>query len=489
MKTKSLKYNALLNIFNTMLNLIFPMLTFPYVSRILSPSGIGITSFFSSIVSYGTLLASLGISTYGIRAVANVREDKKKLTKVTQELTLFNFFTSIVISILLLCSVIFVEKFSNNLTLLIVSCLSIIGSSLSLSWFYSGLEQYEYITKRSFWFKIMYLILVFIFVKSENDYINYYILSFFLVLTTCIVNIYHARLFISFKITQRLEYKKHLKPMFYLFASLLAVSIYTNLDSVMLGFISGDQSVGLYSVASKIKWLLLSLITSISAVLLPRLSFYSTKDNKEQFSKILKLSTSLILFVAIPMSVFLIFEAEDSIRLLSGSDYISATGAMQILMPILIISGFSNITGNQILIPKNKEKYFMLAVSAGAVINAILNLFLIPRYTIIGTSIATLVAELTQMGIQFYYSKKDLKGNIDFSNLLNIVFATLLSSISIYAFKLLNLSFSPFLNILINAIIFAIIYISYLIFVKDYLINYFINIMKSSVFGRKNNEN
>ena len=281
MKEKSIKVNAIYNILLTLSNIVFPLVTFPYVSRILNPIGLGTTSFFTSISSYCVLVASLGISTYGIRAVAKVREDKEELTKVFQELTLINIFMSIIVSILLLFVSFGVEQLRSEMGLLLITCITILVSPLSLNWFYSGIEEYSYITKRSILLKFVSLILTFLLVRKADDYVIYAGITLFSVLSSNALNIIQCRRYVSFKIRKDLKFRHHVKPMWYLFASLLAVNVYTNLDTVMLGFINGNKAVGLYSVATKVKWILLSVVTSISTVLLPRFSFYKSETNLE----------------------------------------------------------------------------------------------------------------------------------------------------------------------------------------------------------------
>ena len=240
----------------------------------------------------------------------------------------------------------------------------------------------------------------------------------------------------------------------------------------MLGFISGDEAVGLYAVASKVKWLLLMLITSGSSVLLPRLSLYVSNNNSKKYNKILKDSTSIILLIAIPMSMYFIFAAEDSIILLGGDKFIPATLCMQILMPILCISGFSNITGNQILLPLNKEKYFMYAVTCGAIANLLLNLILMPIYGIVGAAIATLLAEFCQMSIQFYYSKEYLKDNVDYDSVLKIVIASIVSSIILYiTMKIGVYRYNAIINLVLSSMVFFIIYAILLVLFREKIVN------------------
>lgn len=479
MKKTSIKYNALMNIILTLSNIVFPLITFPYISRVLAPEGVGITNFFSSVGAYAILVATLGIGTYGIRQVSTVRNNKKELTKTTQELIIINLIMAVVVVIILFALSLFIKKFSSEMMLVIIISISVLSSVFSLNWLYSGLEQYNYITQRSLLFKFISLILIFIFVREKEDYIIYMAITLFSTLSSNLLNVYNSRNFISFKLVKDLEFMKHIKPLLYLFSSLLAVNIYTNLDTVMLGFMSDDISVGLYSVASKVKWLLLMLITSGSAVLLPRLSFYVSKNNQQQYNKILKESTTLIFLIAIPMSIYFIFAAKNSIVLLGGEKFIPAVFSMQILMPILLISGFSNITGNQILLPFNKEKYFMYAVTSGAIVNLILNLILIPKYGIVGASIATLVAEFCQMTVQVCYSKKYLIGNIAYASIAKIVFSTVFSSIVLYiTIKIDIYKYSVVTNFILMGIIFFIMYLIVLLILKEKMLKNILSFRK-----------
>ena len=171
MKKTSIKYNALMNIILTLSNIVFPLITFPYISRVLAPEGVGITNFFSSVGAYAILVATLGIGTYGIRQVSTVRNNKKELTKTTQELIIINLIMAVVVVIILFALSLFIKKFSSEMMLVIIISISVLSSVFSLNWLYSGLEQYNYITQRSLLFKFISLILIFIFVREKEDYI------------------------------------------------------------------------------------------------------------------------------------------------------------------------------------------------------------------------------------------------------------------------------------------------------------------------------
>lgn len=466
MKNSSIKLNALLNVIYTIVNMVFPLITYPYVTRVLSATGMGKVSFFTAVSNYAVMVGSLGISTYGIRAVAKVRDDKEELSKVTTELLLLNtIITANVIGALVVASP-FINEFNSEPVLLLINLLIVAATPFGLNWLYSGLEQYAYITKRTILFKTISLAAVFLFVRQKGDYPIYAAITAFSTIGAYICNLLYARKFVAFHSLRGLEYKKHFKPMLLLFASILAVSVYTNLDTIMLGFINDNFQVGLYSVASKVKWLLLSAVNAVSAVLLPRLSNYISNGERDKYDEALKKSVSFIFLVTIPLAVYFTLEAADSIYFLGGPDYGGAILCMQFLMPILVISGFSNVTGNQVLIPQGRDSQFMIAVVVGAVVDIILNAVLMPRLACTGAAIATLAAEFTQMSIQLYYSRKDIVKNIHISTLWkSILAATIAGGVIICLRRFVDI-FS-IVNLLTTAGAFFGIYVIVLIAMKE----------------------
>ena len=368
-------------------------------------------------------------------------------------------------SLFLIASIIFVEKFQKNLLLMFISLCQILIAPLGMEWLYGGLEQYEYIAKRSITMKIISLIFIFLFVHEKEDYIIYAAILMLGYIGNYICNFVYSKKFIDYSIKQKWKLKRHLKAVLILFASILAINIYTNVDTLMLGFIKGDRAVGLYDVACKGKLVLLSLINAISTVLFPRLSYYLAEKDIVSYNKVLKKSISVIMGIAIPLSIFFVIEAKDVVIFLGGNAYEDATLCMQILMPILIISGFSNITGNQILLPHGKDISYMRAVMTGAIVDIILNLFFMPRYSLYGAAFATLMAEIVQMLLQLWQARVYLKDNVDFVELLKIIFACIISTIVIYNLKCTT-KFSLIIGLGIYFIIYMIIYLFMLIVFK-----------------------
>lgn len=284
MKEVSVKRNAILNIIYTLVNILFPIVTFPYVSRVLSVEKMGTVSFFSTISNYAIMFGSLGVSVYGIRACAKIRNDKKKLNQTVAELEVINLFATSVVIILLIVISIYVNKLSSEPVLLIINLILIFSAAFSFDWVYSGIEQYDYITKRTITIKFISLVLVYVFVREQKDYYIYALIMAFSTVGANILNLLYIRKYVSVSGLNRLQIKRHLGPMLLLFSSILAVNVYTNLDTVMLGFISGDREVGLYTVAVKSKTLLLTTINAISTVLLPRLSYYFSNKMEDAYN-------------------------------------------------------------------------------------------------------------------------------------------------------------------------------------------------------------
>lgn len=429
MQTKSIKHNALMNILLNLSNILFPLISFPYVTRVLSVDGIGVVNFYNTLGSYAVMIAGLGISTYGIRACAMRRDNSKELSSCVKELFTIKLITSIIVIIILSILALFVTRISSNLKLLFIQIIYIGFNICNLEWFYSGIEQYSYITKRAVLVRFISVLLIFVFVKNTGDFICYGFLSVFGNLVSTIINIIYSKKFIDLSWTslKELNIIQHIKPSLTLFSAILAVSIYTSLDTLMLGFISGDTDVGLYTVSVKVKTILLTFINSLSNVLLPRLSYYVKCELWDEYKKVLSKAISVIIFLAMPITIFFTIEASESILILSGKEYLSATIGMRILMPIVLISGISNIIGNQILIPNNLEKYFSKAVTIGAIIDLIFNFILMPKYGFVGAAVATLLAEIAQAFVQLCYSKNFLNNAINTVEILRIICCAVLA--------------------------------------------------------------
>lgn len=467
-KEKSLKKNFCMNAILTMSQFIFPLITFPYVSRILLAEGTGKVSFATSIISYFAMFAQLGIPTYGIRACAQVRNDKKKLSKTAQEIFIINIIMSILAYIVFFIALCNVPRLKDEKTLLIIVSATIFFNAIGMEWLYKALEQYTYITIRSVIFKFIALIAMFLLIHQQSDYIIYGAISIFASSASNIFNFFNVHKYISLRPVGEYNFKQHLKAVSVFFALSCAATIYVNLDTVMLGFMKTIVDVGYYNAAVKIKTILVSIVTSLGTVLLPRASYYVEHGLKEDFYRITKKAINFVFLVATPLMLYFMFFAKEGIFFLSGNTYGGAIVPMQIIMPTLFFIGLTNIMGMQILVPLGKENIVLYSEIVGAVVDLAINYILIPKYASAGAAIGTLVAEIAVWIVQYIYLRKQIKDAYKNVRYGILILALFLGSIaSLWVKKVFSGSFIVLLN---SAILFFGVYFIVLTIAKEPLI-------------------
>lgn len=301
--------------------------------------------------------------------------------------------------------------------------IAIVLNTMGVSWLYSALERYTYITICTVAFKILGVVLMFAFIHSPEDYILYGGISAIASYGSGILNFINMRKYISLKKTGPYDFKRHIKPILTFFMMSASISIYTNLDKVMLGFMKTNTDVGYYDASVKIKTILVSVVTSLGTVLLPRMSFYIEKGEKEAFRKTVTKAFRFVIVAASSMMVFFMIFARESILAISGTGFLPAVLPMQLLMITLLLIGLSNITGIQILTPMGKEDTVLKSILWGAAADFLLNLFLIPKYAATGAAFATVVAEFVVLVIQCIYLRDMLAGLIREINFGKILLA------------------------------------------------------------------
>lgn len=465
MKQKSIRKNFLMNIILTMSSFIFPLITFPYISRILQPDGTGKVAFVTSIVSYFALFSQLGIPMYGIRVCAQVRDNREELTRIAQELLIINLITSFICYVALAISIILIPRFYEERTLFIIVSSGIFFSTIGMEWLYKALEQYMYITIRSIIFKLIALIFLFLMVHEEKDYIAYGFITVFAASASNILNLINVHNYIGFKLVGNYDFKRHVRSIIIFFAMSCATTIYTNLDTVMLGFMKSDTEVGYYNAAVKIKIILVSIVTSLGSVILPRASYYIENGMKDKFVQMNKKALSFVIMLAMPLTVYFIIYAKNGILFLSGQAYMGSILPMQVIMPTLLFIGITNILGIQILVPTGKEKAVLYSELAGAVVDIVINIILIPSLASVGAAIGTLIAEAVVFIIQYFYLRNDMKEIVRQIHFGRIIIGTFLAVIFSMWIQFLNLN--NFIVLIISATIFFGVYILYMLFKKD----------------------
>lgn len=436
MKIHSVKFNFIMNFIMSASSIVFPLITFPYISRVLMASGNGKVAAASAVITYFNMFASLGIPTYGIRACAKVRDNKEKLSKTVQELLIINSITMLLMVIVFAFTVVLVPEFSAEKELYVINGIGMVLNMFAITWLYNALEQYAYITVVNMIVKLVSLVLMFLLVKNPEDYILYGAITVFASSASYIFNFVYATKFVSLKKTGPYDFRIHMKPILRFFAMSAATSVYTNLDVVMLQFMQGDTEVGYYNAAIKVKTILVTLITSLGTVLLPRLSYYVKKEKTEDFYRMIGKAVNFVVIAGLPLTIYFMLYAKESIQFLAGDGYGGSIIPMIILMPTVLLIGLSNITGIQILTPQNMEQKVLNSIICGAVIDFLLNLLLIPRIASSGAALATTVAELVVLVVQCVYLKNILKNITKDVNIVKVGLAMILGTVAGVAVKI-----------------------------------------------------
>lgn len=410
MKHKSLKLNFIMNAILTMSSMIFPLITFRYVSGILMPEGTGKVSFAVSLISYFNMFAQLGIPTYGIRACAMVRDDREELTRTAHELLAINLLVGLLAYAALGLAIAFLPALQDDKTLYLVVSSTILLSAIGMEWLYKALEQYAYITLRSILFKLLALAAMFLLIHKKSDYVIYGGISVFASSAAGIVNLLHARKYIGFRPVGGYRLGRHMKAVLVFFAMSCATTVYTNLDTVMLGVMTTKTDVGYYDAAVKVKNILVSVVTSLGTVLLPRASYYVEMHMEAEFRRISAKALNFAVLAALPLMVFFMIYARPSIAFLTGGTaYDPAALPMQVIMPTLLLIGVTNILGIQILVPLGREKTVLISEIAGAVTDLVLNAILIPGLAATGAAIGTLAAEAVVLAVQYAALRQEIR--------------------------------------------------------------------------------
>lgn len=404
-KVRSVRFNFIMNFILTASSVLFPLITFPYISRVLQAAGNGKVAFATSVLTYFSMFASLGIPTYGIRACARVRDDRKKLSKIVQELMILNIGTMAVTYAVFIITLFVVPKFTMQKELLLINSISLVLNVFGVNWLYNAIEQYAYITICSIVFKVISIGMMFAWVKDQSDYIVYTGICVFAASGSYIMNLIRLRKFVDFKKSGIYNFHQHMKPIMVFFAMSAATSVYTNLDVVMLGFMKTDADVGYYNASIKIKSILVLLITSLGTVLLPRLSYYVEQKNEKAFQVTITKALRFVIFLSLPVMVYFMLLARESILFLSGKGFEGAILPMIFLMPTVLFIGLSNVTGIQVLTPRSREKEVLISIICGAVVDFALNVVMIPRFGAAGAAFATMVAELVVLIVQVIFLK------------------------------------------------------------------------------------
>lgn len=428
---KSIKVNAILNLVKSGLAIIFPLITYPYALRVLGAEGIGKVSYTSSIISYFSLIAMLGVSTYAIREGSKIRENKEEFSKFVNEVFSINVITTIISYLLLIIVIVFFKKLHVYIGLLALQSLSILFTTLGVDWINTIYEDFLKITIRSIIIYVVSLIVLFTLVKKANDIYWYAMLTVLTNGIICIFNWIYIKKYVKLRFIWHNNIKKHLKSLLILFSNAVAISIYVNFDTTMLGWMKGDYSVGLYTVSVKIYSIVKSLMVAIYSVTLPRLSLYIGNNQIDEYKQTFSDLCGYISILLIPCAIGLINVSKEIMIIMGGEGFGVAASSLKILSISLIFAIFGGLITAVLNITLGMEKENLKATIYSAFINCILNLIFIPKFSQNGAAVTTLISEAFVFVYCFIKIPNKFR-YIDLKKVGKTIIKSLIASLSIF---------------------------------------------------------
>lgn len=404
MGNKSIGKNAIYSIIYKVLNVIFPLISTAYVSRVLLADGVGIVSAAQNNVSYFLILATLGIPVYGIREIAKIRDNNIEKNKVFSELFILNFIFTLVTYLFFNLIVFNGEFFHSEALLYQIFGFTILLNIFNVDWLFQGLEEYGYITVRSIIIKIISIILLLIFVKSKNDIYIYAILQVVAITGNYIFNIIRSRYVVNFSL-KGINVKRHFKPLLYLALCSISTELYAKMDITMLDIMKSNDIVGYYVNSQKIINLIITTLVAVTAVFMPRLSFLFDKG-KEEFNRILRLGFDLMVTISIPACIGIIFISEPLVITFLGDDFKKAAFTVSVLALMIPLKCIGDLICYQVMMCASQESLLMKSYFITMIVNIVNNIILIPRFGAEGAAFASVISEVLAFAFVLWFSRK-----------------------------------------------------------------------------------
>ena len=405
-KQKSLKLNYIYNVSYQVLSLITPLITTPYVSRVLGADGIGDYSFTASVVTYFSMVAVLGTLTYGNREISYLQDDRKARSNLFWEIELLSFLSTGICTAAYLIFLLFCDR--SRFSLYAIQTISIVCVAFDIAWLLQGMEEFGKVMFRNMLFKVINIVFIFTAVRDKDDLFLYVAGMVLLALASNLSIWFYLPQYIDRPVWKELHPMRHLKPTLALFIPSVAMSIYTVFDKTMIGLFSNNFENGYYEQALKISKTALTLVTALGAVMIPRMGYYFNQKNMDKVKELTYQSYNFVWFLGVPLSFGLIGISQNLVPWFYGKGYDKINVLLPILGLLIIIIGLSNVTGIQYFVTTKRERLLTATVIIGAVVNFICNLILIPKLYSIGASIASVAAEAVITLTQLYFIRNEL---------------------------------------------------------------------------------
>lgn len=427
----SIKKNIIYNVIKTLSTIVFPLITFPYISRILLTENVGKYNFSTTFVSYFSLIATLGVTTYAIRICSQFRDDREKLSEISSQIFSINIISTLISYAILIGILIFVRSLDSYRTLVIILSTSILFTTLGADWINSALEDFKYITIRTFIFQFISLLLMFIFVRQRDDYINYAIITVISSSGGNILNIFYRRKYCKIVFTFHINWRKHIPPIFFLAVMTLSQTVLNGTSTTILGFVYGDYEVGIYSTALKIQQIVNQVVSSLLWVFMPRLSYLFRENKIEEICVLLSKIFGIFTLIGFPCIAGVCSIADDIILIVAGEAYIEATIPLIVLMLSFFFSLLGgSFIGNMTLLPAGREKTYMVICLLAAIVNIVISYFLILYFGAMGAAFATAITSFIICIATILVKDKQLK----LQGAIKTMMAPLIGSVAIVGY-------------------------------------------------------
>jgi O-antigen/teichoic acid export membrane protein len=478
-----MKSNLLYSILRVVFATLFPLIVYPYVTRILGVEALGKYNFYNSIVSYLLLFSSFGISVYGIREIGKYKDNIEKKSQITVELITLNVLFSIFCYIFLIFLIFFTD-YRNDALMLIILSITLFANAIGSEWFFAAIERQGYLLLRNIIVRIFSLILILTIVKTKDDLIKYVIISSLDVSAGYFFNIYFLRKEIKFISLKKLNLKKYIPLLFAIFFIEIETKYFGLGDVVLLGNIAGNKAVGFYSLGLKVFMLVTSVLKITAMTLLPRVSFYLEKGEMNKFNTLIEKTINLIFLIGLPTSIILYLWADSIVLFLGGVEFMPSSILLQKFATIIMLNVLINTIIFQILYPLNKTGTIFFVFIAGICINMLLNFLLVNKLSYYGTLYAFIVSQILIFGGLIIVEKKVFRSVIFSIDLIKSIIASLLFLIISIAAKYYMADISFIIQICICSVFY---FLFLLILKEEFIFNIVTNIFNNKLYGNKKN--
>ena len=407
----SVKNSVFYNVLLAISQVFFPLITFPYLARTLGPEHVGVLNFAESIAKYFVMLAALGIPIYGIREIAKVQNELKARTKIFAEIFTINLICTLGLSFLFLAAVFFIPQLNNEKVLFYWTIAYFFFQVFYLEWFFNGMNQFKFIAIRQFIIRFFFIIFVFVLIKSQLDYVNYMRMQFGLSVLLAVINFNNLSKHISLnkETFSNLDLRKHIKPLLYIFLTIFSISIYFSLDTILLGFLANNESVGYYSTALKLNKLIIAVFGAVTVAIFPSLINLYHSQQIEKFRELIRQVFFVLVSLSIPAIIIFISCAKEIVHVLFSQNFDRSILPLQITAPLILIVSLSSIFGFQVLSALAKDRQILYSAIIGMSVSIVLSILLVPSLMEVGEAITILVTELSVSVSFIYFTKKYFK--------------------------------------------------------------------------------